>query len=280
MTILKQLAIAIARDGTVGHDGNLAFSSKADLGAFASYTYRTVLVMGKNTAQELIDKAVYATADRPWVIISRGQHVLDKTEAYGNVYYAQDLDPALDLAEQLIERNPRLVGWTIIGGARTYEKVIEKINAVESVGLLNSAYILKINADIGGDSKLSLNADQFELAIRKTMVADYLFREVTAGFHGKLAGGVEARLPARAMHLLDSNELDAEGIEINGEMLSVTSGSGQFTCRVSDIVGFETETARNVLTLWFKGRNLNKEVRVAGDRPGLNYLATQLRRYI
>lgn len=278
--ILRQVAISLTASGGLGYGDKLAFSCKADLSAFSAFTKRTVMIVGTTTAKQMLNLGVEPTAERPWVVISRGSHVEDAKDPYKHLLYATDLGPAVDLAEQLVENSGMLVGYTIIGGGQTYEKLITSLGAEGSLGDINSAYILKLaEPACEPDVKLSVTADKFDALIRANMISDTTLKSVKAGYQGRDGLGVEQRLEGQAVTIIDSNTFDPTGINLTGNLLSIElEDDSKFTCRLSDIAGWSIESRREVATLWFAQRDLNKELRLASKRQGLNYLDMLLRR--
>lgn len=179
--MLRQVAIAITASGGLGYGDKLAFASKTDLSAFSVFTKRTVLVVGTNTAKQMLNAGVEPTIERPWVVISRGGQAQHVNEPYKHMLYATDLGPATELAEQLVFNDGRLCGYTIVGGAQTYEKLIANMAGEGSIGEINSAYILKLaEPDAVPDVKLSVGADKFENLVRGNMIADVTVKRIKA----------------------------------------------------------------------------------------------------
>lgn len=280
--MLRQVAIAITASGGLGYGDKLAFASKKDLSAFSLFTKRTVLIVGTNTAKQMLNAGVEPTVERPWVVISRGSHVQDAKDPYKHLVYATDLGPATDLAEQMVFDDGRLCGYTIIGGKQTYEKLITSMGGEGSIGEINSAYILKLaEPQAAPDVKLSVGADKFESLVRANMVGDMVHKRIKAGYQGRDGTDVEQRVEAEAVFIIDSNTFDPSDVQVSGDLLTVYGADKSvFNCRLLDIAGWSVESSRDTATLWFAQRDLNKEFRLDSKRQGLNYLDLVLRRNI
>lgn len=150
--MIRQLSICCSSDGLVGYDGELAFWSAEDMANFKKFTKRTVLIVGRVTANEMIALKFKPTAERPLVVISaNGQ--LD-AEPIPHVYYSANLDDAI-LDATVLAETAGLCGYTIAGGKSVYQEFLS------STYNLDAAYVATIDADqaVFADKLLEVRLD-------------------------------------------------------------------------------------------------------------------------
>lgn len=282
--ILRQVSAAMTPDGGIGLGNQLLFKNKKDLSNFQEYTFRTIMIAGFNTAQQMMDLKVGLNENRPMIVISRGRHIQTLVEEnHEYIYYAADLAAAIKLAEELISTGATCAnGWTICGGLKIYTDMIDAIKA--GTLKLNSAYIF--TADTGSfvvDMVLPVDAAEFIQVVRSSMrLAED--NKHTSGYYLKDSSGVEQRVDCTVHRLFDTYFLDPNGIKMPEDwVISIDNPhtKTRATYRLGNCIGYEVETSRNVLNLlWQNGNKTEIRLESTTPRAGLNYLEILLDKLI
>jgi len=150
--VIRQLSICCSSDGLVGYDGELAFWSAEDMANFKKFTKRTVLIVGRVTANEMIEVGFKPTAERPMIVISANGYL--DAEPIPHVYYAQSLDDAIVDAD-VFANTAGLCGYTIIGGKTVYQEFFSSNHEIDV------AYVATVDAnqDCFADEHLKVKID-------------------------------------------------------------------------------------------------------------------------
>jgi dihydrofolate reductase len=136
--MIRQLSICCTSDGLIGFDGQLAFWSAEDMANFKKFTKRTVLIVGRVTANEMIGVGFKPTAERPMIVISANGCLDD--EPIPHVYYAQSLDDAI-IDAGVFANTAGLCGYTIIGGKSVYQEFFSSDHKIDV------AYVATVDAN-------------------------------------------------------------------------------------------------------------------------------------
>lgn len=275
MTLVKQLSIAITADGEIGDGNDLLFTSNRDFANFSLYTAGAVMIMGFNTAQQMHHKNVYPTAERPWVIVS-GDRKLKVESAHA--YYVDNLPQATTTAEDICGTYSQLLGWTLIGGIKIFETVIE---ALARNMHLTSYYLCQIEATSmrstgpGPFLKLSKNAAELELLLQRNMI-DVQTRAVYADVVMLDSKKEALRASCTFKTVTDKSIFDNTGIDVGGPNVIIeTSHNGVLTLPFQQISGFTEEHGRDEITVYTKDGRAHR-IRLESGKPGLAFLKQQL----
>ena len=113
-----KMIVAVSKDMGIGCDGKLLFESKKDMKHFIKTTAGCMVVMGKDTYEE-IGKPL---PNRINVVVSSSEDLFD----YG-VSVVRSVAEAVALAKDLSINNSDIC---FIGGSRIYESVIESVSDI------------------------------------------------------------------------------------------------------------------------------------------------------
>lgn len=270
--MIRQLSIALTEEGEVGDGTNLLFTSNRDFKNFSRYTAGTAMIMGFNTAQQLLHSNVQPTARRPWVVVS-GDRLLRMSEN-AHVYYVDNVPAACNVAEAVVDEYEQLLGWTLIGGVQLFEAVIQGLG--KSLHL-TSYYMCRITGtseQSTGDGPfhaLSVNAAQLELLLKRNMI-DAQTRAVVADVLMLDSKKEALRLPCAFKHVTDKGLFDQTGIDARSGMLIVnTTATGRIHLPFAQITHYVEEKDRLAITVYTKC-NTAHTIRLEQGEPGLNYL--------
>jgi dihydrofolate reductase len=167
-------------DGKIGDANKLLFHSKFDLAEFARFTRKTMMILGRHTAQQLIDAGVYPTEDRPYLVITEDGLLNGGATAVGNqverfaeserwIFYAVDLSEALNWCEQYSQLMG-LSGYTVCGGKKVYDEYLDFVD--KGSRRPNMVYIFKADVDLNPAKpvKLTRDFDQIVALLKARMV--------------------------------------------------------------------------------------------------------------
>lgn len=270
--MIKQLSIAATSDGVIGYGGGLAFWCSQDLVNFKKLTDKTVVIVGRLTAEEMLSKGMKPDDRRPMVIIS--SDVSHKVGAgMRNVYRANKLDDAIEMAESVARMNG-LIGWTVAGGRTVYEEFFASKHKLDHV------YLATIDAD---QSHLREEAI-LKLDIKGT-VRDAISRHMTGimiwtgakslgiavDVHGDCGLKQSQVANVDFQYLCDMETFNPCGIRFNDGWLEIDSKSGSLSILSSDIIGTLRERERSSITL-ICCYGKEHVIRLDSEEAGLNYL--------
>lgn len=275
MTLVRQLSIALTADGEVGDGANLLFTSNRDFRNFSLYTANTAMIMGFNTAEQLIKSGVEPTHLRPWVVVSGERFIKHRSP---NVFYVDNLPMAYEVAGDVCHNHHQLMGWTIIGGIQLFEAVIEGL--AKNLHL-TSYYMCRIEAaaetSTGAGPFLSLtkNAAELETLLKRNMI-DAQTRAVVADVV-LLDSENEAQRAACAFKVVtDKGVFDDTGIDARGPLLIIdTAHNGVTHIPFNEIAGFNEEHGKDVITIFTRSSGAHM-IRLESGKPGLAFLKQQL----
>ncbi|UKL14986.1 dihydrofolate reductase [Pseudomonas phage hairong] len=275
MSLAKQLSIAITTDGDIGDGDDLLFTSPRDMLNFAAYTAETVMIMGFNTATQLIEKGVEPSHARPWVVLSSESFIKHRSP---NIFYVDNMPMAYEIAEDLCHNHARLIGWTIIGGAKVFEAVIESLAKTLH---LTSYYMCLIDAPAekstaaGPFLKLSKNAAELETLLKRNMI-DAQTRSVVADVMISDSEGAALRASCAFKIVNDRGVFDDTGIDVRGQSLIIEAAhSGTLHIPFKVITGFNEEHGKDVITIYTSDCEVHT-IRLESGKPGLAFLKQQL----
>lgn len=244
MTTLKQLAIAASPDGVIGYEGKLLFRSSRDMRNFSDFTQNTVMIAGRNTAEEMLGMGCPVHAKRPLIVVST--HVLGVDLSKGrtsDIFYAKDLSLAIQLAA-VIAKEQDLAGWTIVGGAQVYNQVFQD-------GLkLDRLYVAQFEAidpslDDSLKAKLSVSLRDFVARLEGAMVTPVARRVV---------GAVPLQQESAASqvvfrHTCDTEFFDPVAVSLNIHTLRIDYDLGQLRLDIRMITTYCRLRDRPVVTI-------------------------------
>ncbi|MBY5346449.1 dihydrofolate reductase [Rhizobium leguminosarum] len=131
--IRRTIIAAVARNGTIGRDGDMPWRLSSDLKRFKVLTLGKPVVMGRKT----YDSIGKPLPGRPNVVISR-QAAIDRAD----VSMAHSLPEAIKAAERLaLETGVDEI--CILGGGQIY---------AQAIGLADRMCITHVEADLDGDA--------------------------------------------------------------------------------------------------------------------------------
>ncbi|MBB2685002.1 dihydrofolate reductase [Rhizobium sophoriradicis] len=131
--IRRTIIAAVARNGTIGRDGDMPWRLSSDLKRFRALTLGKPVVMGRKT----YDSIGKPLPGRPNVVISR-QTAID----HPDVNMAHSLPEAMDAADRLA-RETAADEICIIGGGQIY---------AQAINLADRLCITHVEADLDGDA--------------------------------------------------------------------------------------------------------------------------------
>lgn len=131
--IRRTIIAAVARNGTIGRDGDMPWRLSSDLKRFKALTLGKPVVMGRKT----YDSIGKPLPGRPNVVISR-QTAID----HPDVNMAYSLPEAMDAADRLA-RETAADEICIIGGGQIY---------AQAINLADRLCITHVEADLDGDA--------------------------------------------------------------------------------------------------------------------------------
>lgn len=131
--ISLSLAVAVARNGVIGVDGDLAWKISDDLKWFKSVTMGKPIIMGRKT---------FDSIGRP--LPGRDNIVITRATGFSaeGVFISRSIDAALHLGRECAEA----VGaeeFCVIGGAEIY---------AQTINLADRIYLTEVDAEVDGDA--------------------------------------------------------------------------------------------------------------------------------
>lgn len=282
--ILKQVAIAMSPDGGIGINDNLLFNGAVDMRNFYQFTYKTAMIVGRITAEQMIQAGVTLDINRPMVVISNEgavdfRHAKAVQSNKGHVYYARNFSEAKIVAEHLTDRHD-LNGWTVIGGASVYKEMLAQIDI--GITRINNAYIhVAITSNsVMANRTVGCTVEEFGTFIRNGMI-----RPAVNGFMTDVTikdeSGDEDRCDKGAfINIYDLEEYDPCDIRMTTASLRIKRASGgKVVFEKSDIVGYEVKSATNVIVIHVRS-GIAHEIRMEAGKPALFALETELKKIL
>jgi dihydrofolate reductase len=290
--ILRQVSVAMTPDGVIGDGPDLLFKSRLDLAEFAEFTKKTVLVVGRHTAQQLIEHKVYPTEDRPFLVISEGGIVTGGPFSVGKaaddfakcerwLLYAKDLKEGLKLAESYTSCF-NLAGYTVIGGKRVYDDLFKLVS--DGKTRLNRAYIFTADsAEIAPlkPVKLSMNYTELFTMLRSKFVDPSFGILQTNGnlniSHKTATSSSRAvRGAASVTFVNDDDVIDTKYAHLMKTHLKVRTTTGEYHFLRSEILGWHPMRGSEVVELFLKN-GTTFQLRMKNP-PQLDWLVATLKR--
>lgn len=272
---LKQLALNINASGVIGVGGNLLFSATADLTRFAQFTDGTVLIAGRNTAQQMINLGARVKRRRPLVVITESGHVKGTTGDDDKwIYYVDSLAQALVTAHA-IELELNLNGYTVVGGKRVYDDYMDLIDSGKERP--NQVYIFSHEVEAPEDEevvKLKRDLSQIKKVIEARMaVYSPVWHE--ADVLGKNWEGEETRSKGgRFTYITDTSLLKASDVLKVGGQLRVQQDGGEVAIDLYSITSWSRRNDINAVDITLSG---GEKITVRPhSKAGLNSLLCSL----
>lgn len=241
-TRLKQVAIAINSAGVIGVDDKLLFSAPADLTRFAAFTDGTVLIAGRNSAQQMINFGARVKKRRPIVVISENGFLTDTTKEDDRfIFYADSLPAALSLAHA-VELDFGLNGYTIVGGKRVYDDYFNLVDAGKERP--NHVYLFTHEQPAPATSvKLSRDLSQIKKLLEVRMVnsssvwseGDVLGKDYT--------GAVARSKNGRFTYIFDKAAINPDEVVKTGTQLRVKTDGGEVCLDLYGITGWSRKNS-------------------------------------
>lgn len=138
------MIVAVAKNGTIGHDGDMPWRLSTDLKRFKEITMGCPVIMGRKTFQSV----GRPLPGRQNIIVSRNGFMADNTLS------SQTIAGAIELATEhaLKEDKDEIF---IIGGGQVY---------LQSLDLADKIYLTHVEAEIEGDTVFpNLDSDQWNI---------------------------------------------------------------------------------------------------------------------
>lgn len=143
------LVVALAEDGTIGHDNQLLWHLPNDLKYFKALTTDHPIIMGRKTFVSI----GRALANRQNIVLTQ-----DKSLTLPGCWMAHSVEEALAIAD-LDQANEIMV----VGGAEIYRLFLPHVTRL---------YITFVHANIVGEAKLTLDFSQWSEIHRERHASD------------------------------------------------------------------------------------------------------------
>lgn len=253
--MIKQLAICSTPDGVIGDKGSLAILSKLDMRNFVDFTFGTLLIVGRTSAEEMLTRGFKPDRHRPLLVISKEKIVEAKHEPQF-IFYAPDFDTAISYASNVVDQ-VGLRGFTIIGGKSVYEQTFE--SKIE----LDAVYLAEITPSENFDGFESSTAVQLNLGAKslRKVLCDKLGGDpnfVNAGeFEQELSEPKETRATMCLTKMYRTTKYDPKKVSLSvSGSLRIKAASGEFVMPLNAVGGYQRERERNAITLFTANGNL------------------------
>lgn len=253
--MIKQLAICSTPDGVIGDKGELALVSKTDMHNFVRFTFGTVLIVGRTSAEEMLTRGFEPDRHRPLLVISK-EKIVDVIHKPDSIFYAPDFETAISYASN-VAGHLGLRGFTIIGGKSVYEQTFE--SKIE----LDAVYLAEITPGDSFDGFDSRTAVQLSLGTKslRTVLCEKLGGDpnfVDPGeFEQELTEPKATRASMCLTKMYRTTKYDPKKVKLSaGGALRIKAASGELVVRVCDIGGYQRERERNAITLFTANGNL------------------------
>ena len=130
------LSVAYAKNRVIGYKGRIPWNLKEDQLRFKKLTLGSVVIMGRNTFQEIFDKFGRGLPERETIVVSKN-HDFNGVQ----LCTARSLDEAIAVAKQKFPSKDVF----ICGGESIYREAISK-------KLVEKMYITKVDLEVEGDA--------------------------------------------------------------------------------------------------------------------------------
>lgn len=266
--ILRQVSVAMTPDGVIGDGPDLLFKCRLDLNEFFEFTKKTIMIVGRHTAQQLVDNGVYPTEDRPFLVISEKHLVSAGTVAVGgqvdkfgncerHLFYSKSLKDALKMAEGYVQAF-NLVGYTVIGGKRVYDDLFDLVS--DGKTRLNRAYIFKAeSADIAPlkPVKLKSGYDDLIALLRNKFINPSIWVTRTdchlnVSHKTVTSAWTSIRGDASATFVTDLEVIDTKRAHLTKTHLKVVTTTGEYRFLRTEIAGWHPMRGSSVVELFLK----------------------------
>lgn len=283
--ILRQLAIAMTKAGEIGDDADLLFTGERDLQNFAIFTSNTVMLMGRNTANQLLQAGVYPTPFRPWVVLTKSGKSVSTTATSSSetpwkkyLAYAQDFNLGVAVARHMVDESASLFGVTVVGGKAVYEEALDRMTGSST---FNHVYLHTMFDALAGNQFLSVNAENFIKAVQKNQVTPALtIQTFMSEAHIK---GVSPTMGASTYRwLYDANSYNPTRIQAmgnRGSKLKIsTTGDNHIFLDLRDVAMYEMPMDYDKAIVTLKS-GTKFDIRMDVGRPGLRHLEILINKF-
>ena len=130
------LSVAYAKNRVIGYKGRIPWNLKEDQLRFKKLTLGSVVIMGRNTFQEIFDKFGRGLPERETIVVSKNHDFNGE-----QLRTARSLDEAIAVAKQKFPSKDIF----ICGGESIYREAISK-------KLVEKMYITKVDLEVEGDA--------------------------------------------------------------------------------------------------------------------------------
>ena len=130
------LSVAYAKNRVIGYKGGIPWNLKEDQLRFKKLTLGSVVIMGRNTFQEIFDKFGRGLPERETIVVSKNHDFNGE-----QLRTARSLDEAIAVAKQKFPSKDIF----ICGGESIYREAISK-------KLVEKMYITKVDLEVEGDA--------------------------------------------------------------------------------------------------------------------------------
>lgn len=268
--LLRQVSVAMTLDGVIGDGPNLLFNSRLDLAEFYEFSKKTILIVGRHTAQQLIEYGVYPTQDRPFLVISEKNLINAGPVAVGTkcdkfaacerwLLYTESLQEAIPLAEKYAKVF-NLVGWTVVGGKKVYDELFERVDKTNGAIRLNRAYIFTVQEDLLAPTKpvkLDYDYDRLCKMLRNRFVDPASFHLITdthlnVQHHTVASSSVAVRGSSCVTFITDKEVFDTNSAHLNKTHLKVYTTIGEVWLLRDQIEGWHAKRGASVVDVYMK----------------------------
>ena len=272
--MIKQLAICSTPDGVIGDKGSLALVSKLDMRNFVRFTFGTVLIVGRTSAEEMLTRGFKPDRYRPLLVISK-EKIVEANHEPQSIFYAPDFDAAINYASSVADQ-VGLRGFTIIGGKSVYEQTFE--SKIE----LDVVYLAEITPSESFDGFDSGTAVQLSLAgksLRKVL-CDKLGGDpnfVNSGeFEQELSEPKETRATMCLTKMYRMLKYDPKKVSLSsGRTLRIKAAAGEIVMPISSVGGYQRERERNAITLFTVSGQLQVRLETEAEINFLQHIIDQ-----
>ena len=130
------LSVAYAKNRVIGYKGGIPWNLKEDQLRFKKLTLGSVVIMGRNTFQEIFDKFGRGLPEKETIVVSKNHDFNGE-----QLRTARSLDEAIAVAKQKFPSKDIF----ICGGESIYREAISK-------KLVEKMYITKVDLEVEGDA--------------------------------------------------------------------------------------------------------------------------------
>lgn len=245
----------MTKDGLIGVDGKLAFTSKADFARFAKFTDCTVMIAGLNTADQMIEAGVSLKSRRPMVVITETGIVkgtCDEDEKH--IYYAKNLPEAISAAKA-IAKDHNLNGFTVVGGKRVYDDYLDLV--AEGRAVLKHVYAFVCVLEEPGASylkdKVKYDFNSLDKLLKSRMVSPSAY-DIQVDVVGKDYTGSVCRPSKSAfVYFYDREYIDPTQVKVMDTSIEVELDNGVERLDRYGLEGFHYKKGLNTVDVHMSG---------------------------